>query len=46
MKIPLVYNLRNLLTKKVTTALTVLGIGLVIFVFTAVLMLAKGFEKR
>ena len=45
MKIPVIYNLRNLITRKLTTLLTVLGIGLVIFVFTAVLMLAEGFQK-
>lgn len=45
MKIPITYNLRNLLTRKLTTAMTVLGIGLVVFVFTAVLMLANGFRR-
>jgi len=45
MKIPIVYNLRNLISRKLTTGLTVLGIGLVVFVFTAVLMLAEGFRK-
>jgi ABC-type lipoprotein release transport system permease subunit len=45
MKIPLAYNYRNLLKRKLTTLLTVLGIGLVVFVFAAVLMLANGFQK-
>ncbi|RMF61563.1 MAG: ABC transporter permease [Calditrichaeota bacterium] len=45
MKIPIVYNLRNLTSRKLTTGLTVLGIALVVFVFTAVLMLANGFRK-
>jgi len=45
MKIPIVYNWRNLLARKLTTTLTVLGIGLVVFVFAAVLMLANGFKK-
>lgn len=45
MKIPLIYNLRNLTARKLTTTLTVLGIGLVVFVFSAVLMLANGFRK-
>jgi ABC-type lipoprotein release transport system permease subunit len=45
MKIPIVYNVRNLWKRKLTTGLTVLGIGLVVFVFTAVLMLANGFQK-
>ena len=39
------YNLRNLVARKVTTLLTVLGIGLVVFVFAAVLMLARGFRE-
>lgn len=45
MKIPITYNIRNLWKRKLTTGLTVLGIGLVVFVFTAVLMLANGFKK-
>jgi len=45
MKIPITYNLRNLMTRKLTTFLTVLGVGLVVFVFAAVLMLAEGFRK-
>jgi len=45
MKIPLAYNLRNLLNRRLTTGLTVLGIGLVVFVFTAVLMLASGLRQ-
>ncbi|MFQ5485654.1 MAG: ABC transporter permease [Desulfobacterales bacterium] len=45
MKIPFVYNIRNVTARKLTTALTVLGIGLVVFVFSAVLMLADGFRK-
>jgi ABC-type lipoprotein release transport system permease subunit len=45
MAIPISYNYRNLLARKLTTLLTVLGIALVIFVFTAVLMLANGLTK-
>ena len=45
MKIPVIYNFRNLIARKLTTSLTVLGIGLVVFVFSAVLMLAKGLEE-
>jgi ABC-type lipoprotein release transport system permease subunit len=45
MKIPIAYNLRNLVARKMTTALTVIGIGLVVFVFAAVLMLANGFRN-
>lgn len=45
MKIPIYYNYRNLLARKLTTGLTVLGIGLVVFVFSGVLMLASGIKK-
>ncbi len=45
MKIPVIYNVRNLTARKLTTGLTVLGIALVVFVFTAVLMLANGFHQ-
>ena len=45
MKIPLIYNWRNLIHRPLTTTFTVLGIGLVVFVFAAVLMLANGFRK-
>ncbi|MCK9409060.1 MAG: ABC transporter permease [Bacteriovoracaceae bacterium] len=44
MKIPLTYNIRNLWTRRLTTALTVTGIALVVFVFAAVLMLSQGIE--
>ena len=43
--IPLKYTFRNLFTRKLTTALTVTGIALVVFVFTAVLMLAYGLQR-
>ncbi len=45
MKIPLSYSIRNLLTRRLTTVLTVSGMALVVFVFAAVLMLAEGLEK-
>jgi ABC-type lipoprotein release transport system permease subunit len=45
MKIPLSYNYRNLVARKFTTLLTVMGITLVVFVFAAVLMLAYGLKK-
>ncbi len=45
LKIPFYYNYRNLLARKLTTLLTVAGIALVVFVFCAVLMLAKGIKK-
>jgi putative ABC transport system permease protein len=43
MKIPFVYNLRSVLQRPVSTALTALGIGLVVAVFVAMLALANGF---
>ena len=45
MKIPLKYSFRNLQTRRLTTALTMLGVALVVFVFAAVLMMAYGIEK-
>ena len=45
MKIPLSYSFRSLWTRKLTTVLTIAGVALVAFVFTAVLMLANGVEK-
>ncbi|MBI4364758.1 MAG: ABC transporter permease [Candidatus Latescibacteria bacterium] len=45
MGIPLAYNLRNLLVRKTSTALTALGIGLVSWVFIFTLALAGGFES-
>ena len=45
MKIPLSYSIRSLLTRRLTTVLTVSGMALVVFVFAAVLMLAEGLEK-
>ncbi|HET6515905.1 MAG TPA: FtsX-like permease family protein [Thermodesulfovibrionales bacterium] len=45
MGIPLSYSFRNLLTRRLTTALTAGGMALVVFVFSAVLMLAEGLRK-
>jgi putative ABC transport system permease protein len=45
MKIPLKYTLRNFKSRRLTTAITVTGIALVVFVFAAVLMLAHGIQK-
>jgi len=45
MKIPLKYTIRNFTTRKLTTGITVTGIALVVFVFTAVLMMAYGVQK-
>lgn len=39
------YSYRNLWVRRLTTVLTAGGMGLVIFVFSAVLMLAEGLEK-
>ena len=45
MKIPLIYSVRNLWTRRLTTVLTAAGMSLVVFVFAAVLMLAEGLRK-
>jgi ABC-type antimicrobial peptide transport system permease subunit len=44
-KIPLSYSYRNLFTRRLTTALTAAGMAMVVFVFTATLMLSSGLEK-
>ena len=43
MKIPLIYNVRSVIQRPVSTLLTALGIGLVVAVFVAMLALANGF---
>jgi ABC-type lipoprotein release transport system permease subunit len=43
MKIPLTYNVRSVQQRPVSTALTALGIGLVVAVFIGMLALANGF---
>lgn len=45
MAIPLSYSWRNLLTRRATTVLTAGGMALVVFVFTATLMLAEGLRQ-
>jgi ABC-type lipoprotein release transport system permease subunit len=45
MQVPIAYSLRNLQTRLMTTALTAGGMALVVFVFTAVLMLDEGLKK-
>jgi putative ABC transport system permease protein len=45
MAIPLSYSYRNLWTRKLTTLLTLIGIALVVFVYSAVLMLDNGLKK-
>jgi putative ABC transport system permease protein len=44
-KIPFLYSLRNLSTRRLTTFLTASGMALVVFVFAAILMLADGLQK-
>src|SRR5437899_1446491 len=43
--VPPIYSLRSLTRRKWTTAFTVLGMALVVFVFATVLMLQKGIRK-
>lgn len=45
MKIPFKYMFKNFRTRKISTIITTVGITLVIFVFSAVLMLANGVKK-
>lgn len=45
MGVPLSYSFRNLWTRRLTTTLTALGMALVVFVFSAILMLAEGLQK-
>ena len=45
MKIPLIYNVRSVLQRPVSTAFTALGIALVVAVFIAMLALANGFSS-
>jgi ABC-type lipoprotein release transport system permease subunit len=44
MKIPLIYNVRSVLQRPLSTALTALGVGLVVAVFIGMLALANGFR--
>ncbi len=44
-EIPILYSARNIWVRGVTTALTSFGLALVVFVFTAVLMLDQGLKK-
>jgi putative ABC transport system permease protein len=43
-KIPILYNLRSVLQRRVSTAFTALGVGLVVAVFIGMLALANGFR--
>src|SRR5208283_1499678 len=44
-EIPFSYSIRNLFTRRLTTALTISGMALVVFVFASILMLAEGLKK-
>lgn len=44
MKVPIIYNVRSVLQRPVSTALTALGIALVVAVFIGMLALANGFR--
>jgi putative ABC transport system permease protein len=43
--VPVVYNLRSLTVRKVTTGVTAAGLALVVFVFAVALMLASGVKE-
>lgn len=43
--IPVAYNLRNLRVRKTTTFAAALGLGLVVFIFAAVMMLSNGVKQ-
>ena len=45
MSIPFKYSLKNFKSRKLTNVITVFGVALVVFVFTAVLMMAYGIQK-
>jgi ABC-type antimicrobial peptide transport system permease subunit len=45
MRIPIKYVLRSSSSRRLTTVITLLGIALVVFVFTAVLMMANGVQQ-
>ncbi|MBI5365883.1 MAG: ABC transporter permease, partial [Planctomycetes bacterium] len=45
MAIPLAYNLRNLVARRITTGMTMLGIGLVTFIFVTMFALGVGMER-
>jgi ABC-type lipoprotein release transport system permease subunit len=45
MQIPLKYIIRSSTSRRLTTVITILGIALVVFVFSAVLMMANGVQK-
>ena len=46
MAVPLIYNVRSLRQRPVSTLTTALGMALVVAVFIAVMALANGFRSR
>jgi len=45
MKTPFIYTIKNFRSRRLTTAITITGIALVVFVFAAVLMMAYGVQQ-
>ena len=45
MQLPLKYIVRSSASRRLTTAITMIGVALVVFVFSAVLMMANGVQK-
>ena len=45
MRIPVKYILRSTSSRRLTTVITIFGVALVVFVFTAVLMMANGIQE-
>ena len=45
MQIPFKYSIKNFKKRRLTNAITVTGVALVVFVFTAVLMMAYGIQQ-
>ncbi len=45
MQLPLKYIIRSSVARRLTTVITILGVALVVFVFTAVLMMANGVQQ-
>ncbi|MBK9099070.1 MAG: ABC transporter permease [bacterium] len=45
LNVPFKYSIKNFTSRKLTTFITIFGVALVVFVFTAVLMMAYGIQK-
>ena len=43
---PLIYNLRHLVVRKMSTIFTALGIALVVFIFMSMLAFVQGLQGR